>query len=667
MLDLELLKLYDAKSDGTTIYQHNLDLINILKQLNISKDNYFKMIRIIEFHDVGKVINQFQESLNYSTNKQIRIRHEIISASIKDLDTIERIAIITHHKNLEYMYNEMDELLYNECYGKLYIDQLREIENKLNIETLDIRDEILEYERKKYLLKDKQLLYLKGILNYCDHLASAGVIEIQKGIDIKDRYRFDSLTSIQIQAKNEDDDILIFGATGSGKTEAGLLWSHNIDKNKDKKLFYILPFTASINAMYKRLKSEKFDIGMLHSKAQYFLSKELSNDSIKFEYQMFKYFTKTITVSTMHQVFKAMFNCKFNEMMLSVYKNSIFIIDEIHCFDEKELAILLNTLKYLKDNFNIRICIMSASIPTILLNLIKEELCIDKVLRMSYDENNKIKRHKIYYKEKYIEDDIENIKECYEDNKSLIICTNTVKKAQDMYESLKAFVDIDDIILLHSAFNQRDRERIEKQIHNKKVLVGTQAIEVSLDIDFDEMFTEISPIDSQIQRWGRVNRKRTNELVERKRIFIYNNQSKIYNKDIIKRTKKLLISIENIDENKVQEYLDQVYIDDFIEYYEYKEICKKIFEDIQVAKWDNRYNEIASFTGTSVLPSCFIDEYEDLIEQREYLRANSLMVNISENKYRYAVKENAIDECNFIYYDYNSEVGLKFGEVTRFL
>lgn len=40
------------------------------------------------------------------------------------------------------------------------------------------------------------------------------------------------------------------------------------------------------------------------------------------------------------------------------------------------------------------------------------------------------------------------------------------------------------------------------------LLVGTQAIEVSLDIDFDGLYTELGLIDALLQRFGRVNRKR---------------------------------------------------------------------------------------------------------------------------------------------------------------
>lgn len=662
-MNFETLKKYKAKSDGTTVYQHNLDLISILNQLNLNENQYKQMINIINYHDCGKVVDLFQD--NIESRSRI-IRHEIISASVDSLSTHERIAILTHHKNMEYINNQMFLLSNDDEYSEIYLSQLKEVENKLGIKMQDIRKECRSYKRDKNLFKDKDLIYLKGVLNYCDHLASAGGVQLSKGISTEDKFEFDSFTTIQEDSKNQNEDIIIVGATGCGKTEASLFWANNIDLNKDKRLFYILPFTASINAMYKRLKADGYEVGMLHSKAQYFLSKELQDNStcsVKSEYQTFKYFTKQATVCTIHQIFKAMFNCKFNEMMLSMYKDSIFIIDEIHCFDEKELALILNILRYLKDNYNISICVMSASIPTILLDLIKVELNITSVLKLSKQENDKIKRHSLKYREMDIKDDTDRMKRCYDDGKRFIVCVNTVKKAQDMYRRLKHFAKDEDIVLLHSAFNQRDREKIEKELGSKKILIGTQAIEVSLDIDYDEMFTEISPIDSQIQRWGRINRKRVENLTERKWVNIYADNSKIYNEDLMTRTKELVMSVVSVNENHIQDYLNKVYIDEFEEYAEYKEKLVEIFDDIQASKWDNKYNELIQFTGASVLPECLIDEYENLLRDKRYLDANSLLVGISDKKYKFALYKLTVDiETDYIYYDYNSDVGLMFGE-----
>ena len=68
---------------------------------------------------------------------------------------------------------------------------------------------------------------------------------------------------------------------------------------------------------------------------------------------------------------------------------------------------------------------------------------------------------------------------------------------------------VKDVVLLHSRFCRRDRDNIEKNLQAglPKVLVATQVVEVSLDVDFEQAFSEPAPIDALIQRFGRVNRK----------------------------------------------------------------------------------------------------------------------------------------------------------------
>jgi len=53
------------------------------------------------------------------------------------------------------------------------------------------------------------------------------------------------------------------------------------------------------------------------------------------------------------------------------------------------------------------------------------------------------------------------------------------------------------------------------------ILVATQIVEASVDVDFDILITEISPIDSQIQRWGRVWRNREEDYKGEPNVYIF--------------------------------------------------------------------------------------------------------------------------------------------------
>ena len=107
-----------------------------------------------------------------------------------------------------------------------------------------------------------------------------------------------------------------------------------------------------------------------------------------------------------------------------------------------------------------------------------------------------------------------------------VIC-NTVSRAQEVFRALKPFFsgqDVDDgqheLNLFHARFLYDDREQREGQAlrrfgkpndpkvkrPRRAVLVATQVIEQSLDLDFDLMVTEMAPVDLILQRAGRLHR-----------------------------------------------------------------------------------------------------------------------------------------------------------------
>ena len=102
------------------------------------------------------------------------------------------------------------------------------------------------------------------------------------------------------------------------------------------------------------------------------------------------------------------------------------------------------------------------------------------------------------------------------------ILANTVKKAQSIYRALLEIKDQEtQTMLFHARFTIKKRAEIEKACLQrfgqgpesnrpfKAILVATQVVEQSLDLDFDGMLTELAPIDLLLQRAGRVHRHRS--------------------------------------------------------------------------------------------------------------------------------------------------------------
>ncbi len=115
---------------------------------------------------------------------------------------------------------------------------------------------------------------------------------------------------------------------------------------------------------------------------------------------------------------------------------------------------------------------------------------------------------------------IELIIKATNNNQCICWIRNTVALAQQTYQELKNHPDLHDaeITLFHSRYALLDRRKIEESVlekfnnqsefngRKKQILIATQVVEQSLDLDFDYMITDLAPIDLIIQRAGRLQR-----------------------------------------------------------------------------------------------------------------------------------------------------------------
>lgn len=98
-----------------------------------------------------------------------------------------------------------------------------------------------------------------------------------------------------------------------------------------------------------------------------------------------------------------------------------------------------------------------------------------------------------------------------------LVVRNTVANAQRTYETLRGVFG-DDVRLVHSRFTQQDRQDNDEWLvrtfgkpgksrrPKRAIVVGTQVVEQSLDINFDVLYSDLAPIDLLFQRMGRVHR-----------------------------------------------------------------------------------------------------------------------------------------------------------------
>jgi len=546
---------------------NNCVICNISEKYSIPLSFLYKRLFLtVALHDVGKATEKFQRKIKGISHDIIESHAlssvPIIYGLIKDkpiciFDGVsyypEILAVASHHsklrKGLFDQFNHYNPEYIEDSNFILFFNAINNFAHSLNIENWDdivfssdllnknpyflFEDEILlnlEEDSFKYqktdIIRDTFFLF-KSILQYCDWLASSGdtnykysTKETVSSITEKMRKNvgsFKNWSSFQIHAALcGHKNIFVQIPTGCGKTEASILWS--INKNENQKILFLLPTMVTTNKMWKRML--KFFVGnnivgLSHSTAQYIIKEteeDIEPEQLKLQYLYNRTFFKPVTVATVDQLIYSFFNWGHWVLTNATSCNAKIIIDEIHVYDAYTFGLLLEIIKSLV-SYNSQFAIMSASLP----NILKEQLV--KVLPdyelISDEKFNNLQRHRIFVLEKPIDCYVFNIIKAYMENLKVLVVCNTIKKARDLYDviAMSDGIEKNNIMLYHSQFVLYDK--IEKEnflegiqtINGGFIAICTQIVEVSLDIDFDVLYTENAPIDAIIQRLGRVNRK----------------------------------------------------------------------------------------------------------------------------------------------------------------
>lgn len=583
----------------TPLFQHLKDV----KDISLKFGSEFNIDENILYwgsilHDIGKTspIFQYRISDEYIRNfNDLPFRHEIASVffislfnkNIQD-DLIEMI--IGHHKSVKFDNKEMGLIDLVKEYDidnvfnfhiKYFNDWKEKAINILNYfglntdKKLTIDDAknnfIYAYNKTKELIKEKKYSKLKGVLIGSDYLASAlpyNVNEYSKKLFKRPNFNFyNNLISEQYPlslkpVKSSKPHSMVVACTGAGKTNYLLRRCKN-------RVFYVLPYTASINAMYNRIKKDiskdnyDLDIRVQHSTSQI----TVKNESYHIQ-KIQSHIGSSIKVLTPHQIMGCVFGINGYESTLLDLSGNDVIFDEIHTYSDKLQGIIIKMVEILK-NINCKIHVGTATLPSILYNRILKVLGENNVLqtKLNDEELETYNRHIIHKRDTW--DDVESkIDEAIEINEKVLLIKNNVRESQEIYLYYKEKYKNVDVLLLHSRFKRGRRNELENILmeyneSNKPcIVISTQVVEVSLDISFDLMITENAPIDSLIQRFGRINRKRKSKR-EYKDVYIINHEKKAtilpYKKEILDKTYNTLPNDVVFEEKNVQKYIDNVY------------------------------------------------------------------------------------------------------------
>jgi CRISPR-associated endonuclease/helicase Cas3 len=556
--------LAKSGSPQITIAKHTADVEAVAARLiQIWSSIPVEIIVAARFHDLGKAASGFQDMLN--GGPRWNFRHELLSAAIfrgcNDLNEIRHLrafyAVLTHHKNLgtvdaiahpfldgasktpysrwfakwaeldyEYLKNAFSPTLDTWSFDPRAVSPANEVWNLI--------------QQIKPAFEDMPMCVFRGALIAADHLASANLGKTILGCDISrsaiNAYAtkikdWNGWKPIQERAAQIEGSASLVAPTGAGKTEAALLWALNnrTQERKHARIFYVLPYQVSINAMADRISSvfsNRFGetelyrnntVAVLHSNSDLAYLQDALDDKLRpavaskiarAKRDAARKIYSPIKVTTVYQLLDIFFGRKFFEVGLLELTDSLIIFDEIHAYDGHTLGLIMVMLKYLR-KLGAKVFIMTATLPI--------KLKTDLVQAGGIDPSNQIElpdrdpllyeaRRIITIREEAIEELAREISAAVAAGKKTAVVCNTVKKAIALAEALRKHKPL----LIHSRFTVGDRARREskKNVADEKyrLVIATQVIEVSLDVSFDVMFTELAPVDALLQRFGRVNR-----------------------------------------------------------------------------------------------------------------------------------------------------------------
>lgn len=546
---------FRAKSEGKgglSLYDHTRHVLQAVEALGAGYGVSGEETRLARLgavlHDLGKAHPHFQKMVSEGLDETDRDRndpphrHELSSLlllpAFPEADWPALVdLVVAHHKSarndarslglLDYLSSDIGKPGYepDEVFARLaegWADWaepvLREVADPLlgarhPAVSLEAARLAFDYAVAHCRARPKGWSPLKGLLMAADHFASHFMEETDtraaglfRALDLSPFEGENALYPLSLRsAVSPKPHTLVVAPTGAGKTNYLL-------RRCRSRVFYTLPFQASINAMHDRIASalgEGADVRRVHAASRVTFDREAREDV-----ELQRHPGASVKVLTPHQLAALAFGTHGHEALALDVAGCDVILDEVHVYDGFVQAMVVAIVRALVRH-GCRVHVGSATTPTALRTLVVDALGGEDqahIEELTDDELASFDRHTVHKPD--VDEAWDAIDKAVAAGERVLVVRNRVAAAQETFEEVKRRWSKVPRLLVHSRFKRgrrldlEDRVRWAEAFPGACIVVATQVVEVSLDVSFNQLVTDAAPIDALIQRFGRVNRTR---------------------------------------------------------------------------------------------------------------------------------------------------------------
>lgn len=376
--------------------------------------------------------------------------------------------------------------------------------------------------------------------------------------------------------------------TGAGKTNISFnLALRLLERQQQNKIFYIFPFNTlveqtkvGLRKIFAGMSDKKFDehVGIINSLSPFVGDSEKDENIEKTEreyvelLQQRQFLHYPIVLTTHVNFFNYLFGTgRETHFTLAQIANSIVVLDEIQSYKNSIWTEIIYFLQQYAELLNIKIIIMSATLPNLASLIEVEEEPVSLNANANKYFRNPLFKDRVKFskqfldktKDKNIDEVASIIEELVEtllsDGKDKILVEFMLKKnAVAFYQQLKTAFPKCEIELLTGDDNLIERKRIIDKTREAErlIIVATQVIEAGVDIDMEVGIKQVSLFDNEEQFAGRINRSSRNE--ESGIVYFFTVKEKsVYRNDLRSEERFTVINdevFEQLNEKQIQEF-----------------------------------------------------------------------------------------------------------------